>query len=137
MLESLVRVLRAHSSAAQLLLEHEKRNEAALRATEITLEILRDAGFDPQHASTIARSALWTGITLVMSEPGYHPELPAEERAEVQRRSQVELAMLPAAKYPRLVECAAPMTACDDPEFHYRFGIGLFIDGVKAAAGRR
>ena len=136
MLESLVRVLRAHSSAAQLLLEHEKRNEAALRATEITLEILRDAGFDPQHASTIARSALWTGITLVMSEPGYHPELPADERAEMQRRSQVELAMLPAAKYPRLVECAAPMTACDDPEFHYRFGIGLFIDGVKAAAAR-
>jgi len=23
-----------------------------------------------------------------------------------------------------------------DPEFHYRFGIGLFIDGVKAAAAR-
>jgi len=40
-------------------------------------------------------------------------------------------------KYPRLVECAAPMTACDDPEFHYRFGIGLFIDGVKTAAARR
>jgi len=134
MLESLVRVLRAHSSAAQLLLEHEKRNEAALRATEITLEILRNAGFDPQHASTIARSALWTGITLVMSEPGYRPELPADQRAEEQRRSRIELAMLPAAKYPRLVECAAPMTACDDPEFHYRFGVGLFIDGVKAAA---
>ena len=28
------------------------------------------------------------------------------------------------------------MTACDDPEFHYRFGIGLFIDGVNAVAGR-
>ena len=41
------------------------------------------------------------GITLVMSEPGYHPEVPAGERAEVQRRSQVELAMLPAARYPR------------------------------------
>ena len=72
-----------------------------------------------------------------MSEPGYHPELPADERAEMQRRNQIELAMLPTAKYPRLVECAAPMSACDDdPEFHYRFGIGLFIDGVKAAAGR-
>jgi len=45
--------------------------------------------------------------------------------------------MLPPVKYPRLVECAAPMTACDDPEFHYRFGIGLFIDGVKTAAARR
>jgi TetR/AcrR family tetracycline transcriptional repressor len=136
LLESLVKVLRAHSAAAQLLLEHEKRNEAALRATEVTLDILRKAGFDPQHASMIARSALWTGITLVMSEPGYKPELTAEERTEMQRRSQVQLAMLPAARYPRLVECAVPMTACDDPEFHYRSGIGLFIDGVKAAAAR-
>jgi AcrR family transcriptional regulator len=134
LLESLVSVLRAHSSAAQLLSEHEKRNEAALRATEITLDILRTAGFDPRHASAIARTALWTGITLVQSEPGYHPEVPADERAEKQRRILLELAMLPAARYPRLVECAVPMAACDDPEFHYRFGIGLFIDGVKAAA---
>jgi TetR/AcrR family transcriptional regulator, tetracycline repressor protein len=134
LLESLVKVLRAHAAAAQLLLEHEKRNEAALRATEITLEILRNAGFDPRHASTIARNALWAGITLVMSEPGYNPELSADERAEMQRRGQIELAMLPTAKYPRLVECAAPMTTCDDPEFHYRFGIQLFVDGVRAAA---
>jgi hypothetical protein len=28
------------------------------------------------------------------------------------------------------------MTNCDEPEFHYQFGIGLFIDGVKAAAAR-
>jgi hypothetical protein len=28
------------------------------------------------------------------------------------------------------------MTNCDEPDFHYRFGIGLFIDGVKAAAQR-
>ncbi|HEX3305409.1 MAG TPA: TetR/AcrR family transcriptional regulator C-terminal domain-containing protein, partial [Streptosporangiaceae bacterium] len=136
LLESLVAVLRAHSAAAQLLLEHEKRNEAALRATEVTLDVLRRAGFDPQHASAIARSTLWTGITLVMSEPGYHPELPPEEREETQRRSQVELAMLPASRYPRLIECAVPMTNCDEPDFHYRFGIGLFIDGVRAAALR-
>src|SRR5207249_11559636 len=87
-------------------------------------------------ASAIARSTLWAGIPRVMSEPGYHPELPPEEREETQRRSQVELAMLPASRYPRLIECAVPMTTCDEPEFHYRFGIGLFIDGVKAAALR-
>jgi TetR/AcrR family transcriptional regulator, tetracycline repressor protein len=136
LLESLVGVLRAHPAAPQLMLEHEKRNEAALRATEVTLDILRRAGFDPEHASAIARSALWTGITLVMSEPGYKPELPPDEREEMQRRNQVELAMLPASKYPRLVECAVPMTTCDEPDFHYRFGIGLFIDGVRAAAAR-
>jgi TetR/AcrR family tetracycline transcriptional repressor len=135
-LRSLVSVLRAHPAAPRLVLEHEKRNEAALRATEITLGILRAAGFDPRYASEIARSALWTGITLVMSEPGYHPELSGEEFAEKLRRNQIELAMLPAARYPRLVECAVPMTACDDPEFHYQLGVELFIDGVRAAAGR-
>jgi AcrR family transcriptional regulator len=134
-LESLIGVLRAHPAAPQLLLEHEKRNEAALRATEAALEILRSAGFDAQHASEIARSTLWTGIMLVMSESGYHPELSQDERAEWQRRSQIELAMLPAATYPRLVECAAPMADCD-PEFHYRLGVELFISGVKAMADK-
>lgn len=39
----------------------------------------------------------------------------------------------------RLVECAIPMTACDDPEFHYELGIGIFVAGVEAiaAAGER
>ena len=91
-LESLLKVLRAHRSAPQLVLEHEKRNEAALRATEGALEILRSAGFDPEHATEIARSTLWTGIMLVMSESGYHPELAEDELAEHQRRNQVELA---------------------------------------------
>jgi len=135
-LESLLRVLRAHPSAPPLLLGTEKRNEAALRATEAALAILRGAGFDPQHAAEIARSTLWTGITLVMSEAGYKPELSEEERAEWNRRSQVQLAMLPAARYPYLVECAAPMANCD-PDFHYRLGVEMFIAGVRAVAERQ
>jgi AcrR family transcriptional regulator len=134
-LESLLRVLRAHSSAPQLVLEHEKRNEAALRATEATLEILRGAGFDLQHASEIARSTLWTGIMLVMSEAGYHPELSEEERTELHRQSEIYFKMLPSARYPRLVEAAAPMADCD-PDFHYRLGVEMFIAGVRAMAER-
>jgi len=135
-LESLLRVLRAHPSAPQLLLEHEKRNEAALRATEAALEILRSAGFDPQHASEIARSTLWTGIMLVMSEAGYHPELSGDERTEFQRRNEVFFAMLPAARYPRLIECSGPMADCD-PDFHFRLGVEMFIAGVRATAERQ
>src|SRR5580700_3420530 len=118
-LESLLRVLRVHPSAPQLVLEHEKRNEAALRATEATLEILRGAGFDAEHAAEIARSTLWTGIMLVMSESGYHPELGEDERAEHMRRTEIVFAMLPVARYPRLIEGAASMASCD-PDLHYR-----------------
>jgi AcrR family transcriptional regulator len=135
LLESLVRVLRAHPAAPQLLLGSEKQDEAALRATEVTLEVLRGAGFDPRHASEIARCALWTGITLVMSEPGTTSLSPGE-RTELQRRKQVVLAALPVATFPRLVECAVPMTACDDPEFHYELGVSVFIAGVESIAAK-
>jgi TetR/AcrR family transcriptional regulator, tetracycline repressor protein len=136
LLESLIRALRAHPCASQLLLETEKQSESFLRATEITLEVLRGAGFDPLRATAIARSMLWTGMTLVMSEPGAEPGINEEERAEHQRRARVRMAMLPADRYPRIVECAGPLTACDDPEFHYSFGIDLFIAGVEAMAAK-
>jgi TetR/AcrR family tetracycline transcriptional repressor len=136
LLESLVRVLRAHPCASQLLLETEKQSEAFLQATEVALEVLRGAGFDPKQASEIARSAMWTGLMLVMSEPGTGPGKSAEDRAEHQRQALVRLATLPPDRYPRVVECAVPLTACDDPDFHYQFGIELFVAGVEAVAAR-
>jgi len=137
LMESLVRVLRAHRSASQILAGGEKLNsDAALRVTETTLEVLHRAGFDPVQASEIARSALWTGIMLVMSTPGFDTTCTEADLAEMQRRNQVRLALLPPARYPRLVEAAGPLTACgaEDQEFHYRFGIDLFIAGVRDMA---
>jgi TetR/AcrR family transcriptional regulator, tetracycline repressor protein len=138
LLESLLRVLRAHPAASAVLMHSEKQGDAWAHAAEVTLEVLRSAGFDQDMASAIARSTLWTGIMLVMSEPGA-AWLTEDERVEVQRKKQVALASLPPAKYPRLVECAVPMTACDDPDLHYEFGVRLFIGGVEAIAadGRR
>jgi TetR/AcrR family transcriptional regulator, tetracycline repressor protein len=141
MLESLVRVLRAHPCASQLLLLGEKLNsDSALRATETALGVLQRGGFDPAHASEVAKATLWTGLMLVMSAPlaMADPGLTDADRAEMQRRSQVRLALLPPEQYPRLVEAAVPMTACteQDQEFHYRFGIDLFIAGVQEMAAR-
>jgi TetR/AcrR family tetracycline transcriptional repressor len=137
MLESLVKMLRAHPCASQLLLSREKlHSETALLVTETTLAVLQRGGFDADRASEIARSALWTGLTLVMSQPGYDPALTPDERAEQQRQSLIKLAMLPPDRFPCLVAAAGPMTASDEPEFHYGFGIDLFIAGVVAVAGR-
>ena len=137
LLESLLTVLRTHPAAPELLLGSEKMNsEPARNATELTLDILRTAGFTPEDASFAARSVLWTGITLVMSEPGIE-SLDDAERTELQRKKQVTLATQSSAKYPRLVECAVPMTACDNPEDHYKFGVDLFIGGLAAIAATR
>src|SRR6201996_2892496 len=138
LLESLLAVLRAHPAASELLMRKHTLSvgEAAQQATEVALEILRSAGFDPADASAIAMSALWTGIMLVMSEPGGEM-LDDDERAEMQRKKQVTLATLSPAKFPRLVECAIPMTNCDDPEWHYEFGVEMFMAGVTALAAAR
>src|SRR6202012_1996510 len=136
-MESLVGVMRAHPSGAQLVLMHEKEGEGPMRAAEIALGLLRGAGFDPEAASEITRSGMWTALSLVMSEPGFEPDVKAglddAERAEHQRRKQVKIALLPADRFPRLVECAVPFTTVD-PDFHYRFGIDLFVAGVQAMA---
>jgi TetR/AcrR family transcriptional regulator, tetracycline repressor protein len=136
LLESLVRVLRAHPCASQLLLAAGKESESFLQATEVSLEVLRGAGFDPRHAAEVARNAMWTGLMLVMSEPGSHPGMSEKDTAEFQRLARVKMASLPPDRYPRVVECAVPLTACDDPEFHYQFGIDVFIAGVEAIAAR-
>jgi TetR/AcrR family transcriptional regulator, tetracycline repressor protein len=137
LMESLIKVLREHPSAPQLLLAGGKNSQAALNANEVALEVLTGGGFDPVYASAIARSTLWTGITLVMSEPGFEPGVSEADLAEMLRTRRVLLATLPVAVYPRLVECAATMTTSDDPEFHYRLGIDIFISGVEAVAARR
>jgi AcrR family transcriptional regulator len=137
LITSFLAVLRAHPAAPQLLADHEKmKGERALAAVETTLDVLRAAGFSPQDASAVARSALWTGIMLVMSEPGIEA-LDEAERVELQRQKQVMLATLPSGRFPRLVECALPMTACDDPELHYQFGLDLWMAGVTALASSR
>jgi TetR/AcrR family transcriptional regulator, tetracycline repressor protein len=137
LLESLIHVLRTHPSASQLLFSGEKRtSEPAMIANEVALEVLRRAGFDAEHAAAIAKNALFTGIVLVMSEPGFEPGLTEAERVEHQRLARVRLSLLPPDKFPRLVEAAVPMTACDNPGFHYQLGTDLFIAGVQALAAR-
>src|SRR5262245_14370750 len=87
LLTSLVLVLRAHPSASSLLMAGEKRtSEAAQIATETALEVLHRGGFDPEYAAAIARSALFTGIVLAMSEPGFEPGMSDAERREHMRQ---------------------------------------------------
>jgi len=135
LLESLIRVLRTHPSASQLLLSGEKRtSESAMIAHEVALEVLSRADFDAEHAAAIARNALFTGLMLVIGEPGFEPGLPESERIEHQRLARVRLSLLPPDKFPMLVECAIPITACDDLDFHYKLGVDLFVAGVQALA---
>jgi TetR/AcrR family transcriptional regulator, tetracycline repressor protein len=132
LLESLVEVLRRHPSASELLIGSEKRmSEAAMVASETTLEVLQRGGFDAEYSAAIMRNALFTGVMLAMSEPGFEPGMTEAERAEHTRQTRVRLSLLPPDRFPLVVAAAGPLTAYY-PDFHYRVGIDMFIAGVQA-----
>ena len=136
LLWSLIGVLRAHPSAPWLLSGSKAKNEYGLRATEVTLGILRGAGFGPGAAAEIAGIALWTGIMLTVSETGFEPGKSPAERDEEHRQQHVALSMLPPTLYPHVVEHAKQLTDCGNSELHFQLGIDMFIAGVEAAAGQ-
>jgi TetR/AcrR family transcriptional regulator, tetracycline repressor protein len=132
LLESLVQVLRRHPSGSQLLIGAEKRmSDGAMVASEAALEVLQQGGFDPEYSAAIMRNALFTGVMLAISEPGFEPGTTASERAEHQRQTRVRLSLLPPDRFPLVVAAAGPLTSYY-PDFHYRIGIDMFIAGVQA-----
>jgi TetR/AcrR family transcriptional regulator, tetracycline repressor protein len=136
LLESLMQVLRSHPSAAQLLISAERRmSDAALDASETTLEVLQRGGFDAEYSAAIMRNALFTAVMVAMSEPGFEPGRTKTERAEQQRQTRLRLSLLPPDRFPLVVAAAGPLTAyC--PDFHYQIGIDMFIAGVQALSQR-
>jgi TetR/AcrR family transcriptional regulator, tetracycline repressor protein len=137
LLTSLVQVMRRHPGASPLLVGSEKRmGDAAMVASETTLEVLQRGGFDLEYSVAIMRSALFTGVMLVMSEPGFEPGETDADRTERLRQTRVRLALLPPDRFPLVVAAAGPLTSRDDPDFHYQLGIDIFMAGVQALSQR-
>lgn len=137
LVDSLARVLRAHRAAATLLLTRNAPTENNLRATEKALEILRRAGFAPSEGVQVMQHALSTVVNLVTREPGFAAKSGIEEGKDAQRRTRVFLQSLPPDRYPRIVEAAEPLSARDEPDAYYAFGVDLLLAGIEAMAARR
>ncbi|EHR62826.1 transcriptional regulator [Saccharomonospora cyanea NA-134] len=133
LLGSVIDVLRRYPSAAPLFATRSPASESSLRITEALLDILRRGGFSPRDATQIARHALSTLAHLVEAVP--RPDNP--ELTETRRRMRLFLESLEPDRFPRLAEAANPLSECEDPERHIRFGLDLLVGGVEAMARNR
>lgn len=136
LLSSMMRALRAHPSTAILLATRNVASESSLRTTEAALDILRRGGFSPAEATQIVRHALSTVTHLVGGVPGAVSREEPGELMDARRRTRVFLESLPPERYPRLVEAAAPLSECDDPDAYFAFGLDLLLAGIEAMAVR-
>lgn len=137
LLGSMVSVLRAHHSTANLLSTRTASSEGSLHATEVALDILRRGGFSPSQATQIARHALSTVTNLVSGEPGVVAREESGKPIDTRQRARLFLESLPPERYPRLVEAATPLSEGVDPDTYFAFGLDLLLAGIEAIASRK
>jgi TetR/AcrR family tetracycline transcriptional repressor len=138
LLDSMIKVLRAHPPAAALLMTTQPDvSMHCFAIMEVALEILAEAGFSPAEAAAICRHGLRTVTTLAIGDPGLKPQQTEDEAAEFIRHKRIALETLPPNRFPCVVRAAGPLTEIEDPDAFFAFGIELFVAGVEALAARK
>ncbi|GIF16238.1 TetR/AcrR family transcriptional regulator [Actinoplanes teichomyceticus] len=137
--EAMIGVMRAHPCLPDLLHACDKtRTESFTRATNDTLVLLADAGFDVEESYWIATYLLSGAMGLVAGQPDRPAGVPAEAADEWRRQRRVQLECLPADRFPMMIQFAKTYRHAPDLERYFTFGIDLLMSGVAAmAAGRR
>ncbi len=135
-IDELLRSFRTHPAAAPLAVPRILQCAPGLRLTELTLTLLREAGFDVAHGADIARAALRTAITLVSGLPGAEVGVPAAEREAVLAAKRSAIASLPAGDFPLLRESIDELMGCEDDDAYFDSGADLFLAGVIAVRQR-
>ncbi|MNH88383.1 Tetracycline repressor protein class E [compost metagenome] len=126
-------VLLVHPSGRYLLSRRSLPETNRLKIFEISLGILRSAGFGPQEAFLIFEHLLNQVVSLVVTGDGYVQG--SEEERQVWGSKLMEFyGGLPQKEYPWLVEAAPNIAACVDTDRHFKFGIDLLMAGVEAMA---
>jgi TetR/AcrR family transcriptional regulator, tetracycline repressor protein len=134
--ESLIEALSRHPAAAELVYPRILVAEPGLRISEFTLALLEDAGFTRDQAADLARMALQTAMMLVTQLPGSESQAARDEREALLAEKRRHIEQLPADTYPRVRAAAVALTACEDEDVYYSFGVDLYIEGAQALLRR-
>lgn len=135
--ERLAAVIRAmrhglaeHPSLIQLRLRRPLLSPGAMRGTEIGLEALHEAGFDPHEAARAFRVLFLYAFGFTAFSVG---EVSDELRAEVRSA----LGDLPSAEYPAVVASLDHMPETLGGEEQFELGLEVILDGLEARLSRR
>jgi TetR/AcrR family tetracycline transcriptional repressor len=138
MVESVVRLMRAHPSLPDLLqIVDKQQTESFTRATNEALRLLSMAGFTLEEGYWVASYLLQSAIGLVEAQPGCPSTMTPEQGAEWRRQRRLELEALSPQEYPMMVRYAATMRDEPDLERYYAFGLDLMLAAVEAMAAKK
>lgn len=136
--ETAIGVMRAHPCLPDLMHATDKTQTPSFtRATNDTLALLADAGFDVEEAYWIAMYLLNGAMGLVAGQPDHPATVPADQAEEWRRQKRVQMECLPADKFPMMIEFAKTYQRAPDVERYYAFGMDLLMSAVETMAVSR
>ena len=132
---SLRALAHAHPHAYRLLCNSQSLSLAMLRLSDVILEQLQRAGFEPKRAVEVACTISSYAIGYAMVELSALSPVPAEQVTEermsdIGRLTQL-MRRLPRETPARLVEVACALTECD-MDAQFLFGLDLMLTSLKA-----
>ncbi|MGA9762749.1 MAG: TetR/AcrR family transcriptional regulator [Gaiellaceae bacterium] len=102
------------------------------RVVEVTLGVLRRAGFPPQEAALIESECERFILGLVVLEMGGGPQLcPFNSKAPHSHDAVEKFASLPAEEFPYLLEALPYFNECKDADWAFEFALDLIIGGIE------
>lgn len=133
-LSTLVELLREHPWIGPLLVERIVPQPNYLRALEIMLDSVREAGFGPQDGAVVIDQAVQAVVALTEHEPRAKPEASKQTSERLAMREYLE--NLAAEQFPNIRAAAGPLTGDLSIDKYYRLGIDTIVLGIDAVARR-
>ncbi|WP_329095935.1 TetR/AcrR family transcriptional regulator C-terminal domain-containing protein [Actinomadura citrea] len=134
MVEALTAEFRRHPWISEISQTTDKNaSENFLRATDVALELLGEAGFPVDRGFQIATHLLGGVVNLIATQPSGTGS-GCGDTAGLRRDKRLALETAAAGRYPRLEEYARTLEHEPDVEAYFSFGLDLLLSGVERMA---
>jgi TetR/AcrR family transcriptional regulator, tetracycline repressor protein len=139
LVSGLVRVLRRHPCAAEVLSEVDHMAVPNfLRVWDTSLGLAIQARFSYEESCLISKYLLQGAIALAAGPMSHRrPGLSDQERAEHLRLKRLNFQSLPPDVYPHIVEMAVPLVEGGSADLYDTFGVDLLMAGIESLSIRR
>lgn len=125
------KVLLEHPNALSLVTNKPEVTPAIFKPIEMSLSILRGAGFGPE----MALQAHWAIVGFTLGHVGFQVGSPYHDEEHMQEEIEMRRAALPAEEFPTLFEVMPYAMNCDF-DAAYEFGLASLIEGLRAELAR-
>ncbi|WP_246610148.1 TetR/AcrR family transcriptional regulator [Nonomuraea rhizosphaerae] len=137
MVDGLIRVLRAHPCAKNILEQVDPLTVPSFLAVwDEALGLARAAGFNADESCLISKYILQSAISIADGPVHFRSTHTPEQLEEIVRVKRLGLQSLPAGRYPNLVEMAGPMVSGMSADLYDTFGVDLVMSGIEKLAAR-